>query len=102
MNQRPVGPTWVAAVLTVGAVVAFVLQLVLLLQIGTDWAGAYDVRSGECGWDGTCSDEGSLQVTLWCALVLVAFEIISGLALRSARRLAITIMVGCAVSWLVT
>jgi hypothetical protein len=93
---------WVpAALLTVCTVAAFVLQFLPVVAIGAQWAGNHDVASGGCGWDGTCSDEGVIDATMWCALVLVVAELAVGGLLGTAKRFAITIMAGCFVSWAV-
>lgn len=93
---------WVpAALLTVCTVVALVLQFLPVVAIGAQWAGNHDVASGGCGWDGTCSDVGVVDATMWCALVLVVAELAVGGLLGTAKRFAITIMVGCSVSWVV-
>ena len=88
-----------AAALTLGAGIAFFMQLVAVTAVGIEWAGAYDVMHGDCGWEGTCSQAGSLPLTLWCALVLGGAELAAGLVLRSAARFAVAIMIGCTVSW---
>lgn len=82
-------------------VVAFVLQFLPVVVIGAEWAGNHDVASGGCGWDGTCSDQGVMDATMWCALVLVVVELVVGGLLGTVKRFAITIMVGCFVSWAV-
>jgi hypothetical protein len=93
---------WVpAALLTVCTVAAFVLQFLPVVAIGAQRAGNHDVASGGCGWDGTCSDEGVMAVTMWCALGLVVAELAVGGLLGTAKRFAITIMAGCLVSWVV-
>jgi len=102
MRGRRWSSRWVpAAALTLGAAVAFVFQLVAVAGIAIDWAGAYDVMHGDCGWDGTCSQAGSLPVTLWCALALVSAEFISGLVTLSAKRLAVAVIAGCVASWVI-
>jgi hypothetical protein len=87
--------------LTVCTVVAFVLQFLPLIAIGAQWAESHDVASGGCGWDGTCSDEGVVDATMWCVLVLVVAELAVAGVLGTVRRFAITIMIGCFVSWAV-
>ena len=46
-----------------GASLALFVQLVAVTALGTGWAGSFDVMRGGCGWDGTCSDAGTLDVT---------------------------------------
>jgi hypothetical protein len=105
--------------LTIGAVVAFFLQLVAMVLLGAQWAGYYDVMRGGCGWDGTCSDAGSVAVTIWGLLGVVAAElavsfVLAKLAWRRRRtagreavigsvwgvRLAVAVMIGCAAACL--
>ena len=60
-----------SAALLLGAAVAFLVQLVAMTGLGEQWAGHFDVMQGDCGWDGTCSDAGVVDVTLYGLLALV-------------------------------
>ena len=102
MHDRGGRARWVpAALLTMCTAGAFVVQFLPLVAIGIQWAGNHDVAAGGCGWDGTCSDAGTMDVTMWCALALIVAELAVGGVLGTVRRFAITIMAGCFVSWAV-
>lgn len=98
-DQRWPGRLVRVAALTLASLMALVFQLVAVAGIGIDWAAAYDVMHGGCGWDGTCSQAGSLPLSFWCSLALVSLELIVGLVTASATRLAIAITAGCVASW---
>lgn len=102
-NQRRWARWVLAALLTMCTMAAFVLQFFPLVGIGAQWAGNNDVASGGCGWEGTCSDQGAIGVTMWCALALLVAELAVGGLLGNVKRFAITITItiGCFVSWAV-
>ena len=100
-NRGNANRGWLSAGITCAAGVALVLQLFAVLEIGMEWAGYYDVRDGGCGWDGTCSQAGSIPLSLWCLLALVFIEAAVGLVRQSAKWLAIAIVAGCIASMVV-
>jgi hypothetical protein len=72
---------WLRPVLlTVGPILALVIEAVAMAGLGNVWAGSYDVwrAGGDCGWDGTCSDAGVVTVTVGGFLAMLAAEFIMG------------------------
>lgn len=120
------------AVLKVGSALAFPAQMLPVVWLGSGWAGAVDVSAGGCGYDGTCSDQGSVTLTGCFFLILVSAEGFAGFALALAAwrrlrrgrstdgskdsgiaadpdflgllapRLAWAALAGCAAAWLLT
>jgi hypothetical protein len=106
--------------LLIGGVAASFLQLAAAVGLGAAWAGSNDVMQGDCGWDGTCSDAGTMTAIMWGILLLVAADVLIGMALarrvvRSGRwghrtrpvgllranRAEIAVIIGCAAAWAV-
>jgi hypothetical protein len=76
--------------LLLGAAGALVVEPIVVTLLGADWAGSFDVMQGGCGWDGTCSDAGTLEVSIYGLLVLIMLDVGAGflLARRAIRRRA--------------
>jgi mannose/fructose/N-acetylgalactosamine-specific phosphotransferase system component IID len=55
--------------------------------------GYYNISSGGCGWDGTCTDTGQIPAVLVGWLVVPAVEVAVGLLIS---RLSAAIVLGCA------
>ena len=72
------------AALKVGSALAFPAQMLPVILLGTGWAGAADVARGDCGYDGTCSDQGSVTLIGLFFLILVGVEGFAGFALALA------------------
>lgn len=107
------------AVLGVGGTLGFFAQPVALVGLAIAWAGAYDVSDGECGYQGTCSDEHVMSVFVQGWLALMCAEVVVGavtawVAMRRRRgirwtavefagafvaRVCAATMVGCALVW---
>jgi hypothetical protein len=109
--------------LTIGPILAVAAEFMAMVFLGSQWADNYDVWSGGggCGWDGTCSIAGEVPVTFYGLGLLLAAEFIIGIAIgegawrrarmvgdhevtaeaRTATRLSVTIMLGCAAMWAV-
>jgi hypothetical protein len=85
-------------VLLPGAFLALFVQLVAIVGLGTGWAGSLDVMQGGCGWDGTCSDAGAVDVTVYGLLVLILIDVVASvlLAKRAVRRRAAAARAGSA------
>ncbi|WP_158701995.1 hypothetical protein [Kitasatospora sp. MMS16-BH015] len=95
------------------------MQAVMLLAIAADWVEASNV-SEECGYDGTCIDDGLVGVTGALELAVVVVEVLAGVLWWGyplwrrrlvpqvddwwalvALRLPVAVMAGCAGSVMV-
>jgi hypothetical protein len=101
-------------VTTAGA--CFLVQAVMLIVLASAGVEASKV-SGDCGYDGTCTDQGLFGVAFTVELVVIAVEFMVGVAWWArplwrqrisptvddwwalvARRLPQTVMAGCMLS----
>jgi hypothetical protein len=100
MNHRArrwLGP----AILTVFTLVAFVGQFAAAVGIGFPWAWNQNIATGQCGWDGTCTDAGATTIIMWYSLALLLAEMVIGVVLGTAKRIALMIIAACLISWVV-